>query len=327
MSATVFSPWIKDATKPLLVLAPMAGYTESPFRRLIKEIEPSTILVSELISAEALRRKNEKTLRMIEFVPEELNYYGVQLFGNEVSAFTESAKMLEAMGVDFIDLNLGCPSPKVVGSGHGSALLQNPCATADMIAKLVKATSLPVTVKMRLGFYDDSGLIETAQRFEQAGISWLAIHGRTTKQKFTGNADWTKIYEVKEHLSIPVIGNGDITSAAIAERRLQNLDGVMIGRASWRNPWIFKQTRQIFNGEAPMKKPALPEQIEFFRHHATLATEFKNETWAMIELRKHFAHFCRGFRGASRFRDRLIRLESQAEMEAIFAEILATQAS
>ena len=303
----------------------MAGYTESPFRRLIKSIEPTTILVSELISAEALRRGSEKTMRMIEYAPEELGYYGVQLFGSEVSAFVEAAKILEGMGIDFIDLNLGCPSPKVVGSGHGSALLRDPRATADMIAELVKSTKLPVTVKMRLGFYDDEGLVETAKMFEEAGISWLAIHGRTTKQKFSGSADWTKIYDVKEALSIPVIGNGDITSAAIAKQRLGNLDGVMIGRASWRNPWIFAQTRQVFNGQEPMKKPALPEQIEFFRRHADLATDFKSEKWAMIELRKHFAHFCRGFRGASVFRDRLIRLESRAEMEVVFDEILASQ--
>ena len=324
MSATVFPDWMDKAAQPLLVLAPMAGYTESPFRLLIKEIEPTTILVSELISAEALRRGSEKTRRMIEYVPEELNYYGVQLFGSETSAFVEAAHILEDMGIDFIDLNLGCPSPKVVGSGHGSALLQNPQSTAAMIKDLVKATSLPVTVKMRLGFYDDAGLIETAKMLEDAGISWLAIHGRTTKQKFTGNADWTRIYEVKENLSIPVIGNGDINSAMIAKNRLQNLDGVMIGRASWRNPWIFKQTREIFEGKEVSPKPSMPEQIEFFRRHADLATEYKSEKWAMIELRKHFAHFCRGFRGASVFRDRLIRLETRDEMEQVFKEILDT---
>ena len=308
--------------KPILVLAPMAGYTESPFRRLIRSIEPSTVLVSELISAEALRRGNEKTKRMIEFVPEELNYYGVQLFGSEVSAFVESAQILEDMGVDFIDLNLGCPSPKVIGSGHGSALLKDPLATAKMIEALVKSTNLPVSVKMRLGFYDDEGLIETAKSFESAGIAALAIHGRTTKQRFTGNADWTKIYEVKKHLSIPVIGNGDVTSAKIAQQKLQNLDGIMIGRASWRNPWIFAQCRQLFDGQEMMAKPSIPAQLDFFREHADLATAFKNETWAMIELRKHFAHFCRGFHGASQFRDRLIRVESRGEMDQIFDEIL-----
>lgn len=324
MNATIFPDWIKKAQTPLLVLAPMAGYTESPFRRLIKEIEPSTILVSELISAEALRRGSEKTRHMIEFVPEELGYYGVQLFGSQTEAFIDSAKILEQMGIDFIDLNLGCPSPKVIGSGYGSALLQNSGATAMMIKALIKSTSLPVTVKMRLGFYDDNDLIDTAKRFADAGITWLTIHGRTTKQKFTGNADWSKIYEVKKNLSIPVIGNGDITSAATAVQHLQNLDGVMIGRASWRNPWIFRQTRELFSGKPISRKPTLPEQIEFFRRHADLAIEYKSEKWAMIELRKHFAHFCRGFRGASVFRNRLIRIENRIEMEQVFKEILET---
>ena len=300
----------------------MAGYTESPFRRLIRSIEPSVLLVSELVSAEALRRRNEKTMRMIEFVPEEKNYYAVQLFGNDVSAFIEAGKIVQDMGVDYIDINLGCPSPKVVGSGHGSALLKDPCTTARLIEKLVQSVDIPVTVKMRLGFYDDEGLIDTAKSFESAGISALAIHGRTTKQKFTGQADWTKIYEVKEHLSIPVIGNGDITAARIAQQKLKNLDGVMIGRAAMRNPWIFKQTREIFEGKDPSPKPPLEEQLDFFRQHADLATEFKNETWAMIELRKHFSHFIRGVRGAAVFRDRLIRISSRDEMELIFTEIL-----
>ncbi len=317
------NPW-KAQKQPFIILAPMAGYTESPFRRLIREIEPSTILVSELVSAEALRRNNEKTLRMIDFTPEEKNYYGVQLFGSEESAFIEAAKMVEDIGADFIDLNLGCPSPKVINSGHGSALLKDIDATQKMIKKLVQSTRLPVTVKMRLGFYDDDDIITNAQKLEAAGISALAIHGRTTKQKFTGKASWEKIYAVKEHLSIPVIGNGDITSAQIAKDRLKNLDGVMIGRASLRNPWIFRQVRALFEGKPVPQKPSLSEQLDFFQRHAELATAFKNEKWAMIELRKHFAHFLRGFHGASHFRSQLIRVSSIKEMQSIFDEIKAT---
>ncbi len=302
----------------------MAGYTESPFRRLIKELEPSTVLVSELVSAEAMRRGSEKTMRMIEYVPEELNFYGVQIFGNDKTAFVEAAKIIEDQGVDFIDINLGCPSPKVVGSGHGSALLKDPDSTADLIHTLVKSTSLPVTVKTRLGFYDDKDLIDTAKKFEAAGATWIAIHGRTTKQRFTGVANWDPIYEVKKNVSIPVIGNGDVTSAAIARNRLQDLDGVMIGRGSWRNPWIFRQCREVFEGKTELTpKPTMADQLDFFRKHADLATEFKNEKWAMIELRKHFAHFMRGFRGAAQYRDRLIRVESRAEMDQVFQEILA----
>ncbi len=314
----------KDLKHPILVLAPMAGYTESPFRRLVKEIEPSTVLISELISAEAMRRANEKTLRMAEFTPAEKGYYCVQLFGNDEQAFIEAGKVVEELGADGIDINLGCPSPKVVGSGHGSALLKNPEATAHMISALVASSKLPVSVKMRLGFYDDKDLIQTAQSFEKAGISSLAIHGRTTTQKFSGEANWEKIYEVKTHLTIPVIGNGDITSAVIAKQRLGNLDGIMIGRASLRNPWIFAQCRALFDGKALPPKPTLDEQLDFFRRHAKLAIEFKNEKWAMTELRKHFAHFVRGIPHASKFRDRLIRVETLAGMEEIFEDILKT---
>ncbi len=311
----------KDKKKPFLVLAPMAGYTESPFRRLVKEIEPSVILVSELISAEALRRKNEKTLRMIEFSKEEKNQYGVQLFGSKIDAFIDGAQIVEELGADFIDINLGCPSPKIINSGNGSALLKDIDSTSTMIKKLVQSTSLPITVKMRLGFYDDEDLIENAQKLEDAGISALAIHGRTTKQKFGGEANWEKIYLVKEKLQIPVIGNGDVVSAEIAQEKLQNLDGIMIGRASIKNPWIFKQCREIFEGKSVSEVPSLKDQLNFFQRHARLATDFKNEKWAMIELRKHFSHFLRGFHGASYFRNKLIRVETLKEMEDIFEEI------
>ncbi len=311
----------KQIDQPILVLAPMSGYTESPFRRLIKEIEPTTVLVSELLSAEALRRGSEKTFRLAAYAPEEKHYYCIQLFGSDEAAFIEAAQIVADMGVDGIDLNFGCPSPKVVGSGHGSALLKDSCRSAKMIEALVKSTPLPVSVKMRLGFYDDSNFIQSCKDFEAAGIASIAIHGRTTKQKYTGQADWTKIYQVKEELNIPVIGNGDVTSAAIAVKKLQNLDGVMIGRAAMRNPWIFAQCRAAFEGREIPKKPPLAAQLDFFRRHATLATDFKNEKWAMIELRKHFAHFIRGVRSASQYRDRLIRVESRAEMEVIFAEL------
>ncbi len=307
--------------KPILVLAPMSGYTESPFRRLVKEIEPSTVLISELISSQALIRKNEKTMQLASFTPEEKNHYCVQIFGKDPDVMVEAGKIVEQMGADGIDLNFGCPSPKVIGSGYGSALLKDSCASARMIEKLVKSVSIPVSVKMRLGFYDDSNFFENCKAFEGAGIASIAIHGRTMKQKYMGNADWTKIYELKQHMSIPVLGNGDVTSAKIAQNKLKNLDGMMIGRGALRNPWIFAQARDLFDGKAPRPKPKLPEQLDFFRRHATMATDFKNEKWAMIELRKHFAHFVRGVRYASSFRDKLIRVESRAELETIFAEI------
>lgn len=311
-----------DLEKPILALAPMAGYTESPFRRLVKGIEPSVILVSELISTEAICHNNEKTLRMIEFHPDEKKYYGVQLFGSRTESFIKAAKVVEDLGADFIDLNFGCPSPKIINSGNGSALLKDPDSSARMIEELVKSTKLPVTVKMRLGFYDDKDLVNSAKNFESAGISALAIHGRTTLQKFKGHSNWEKIYEVKENLKIPVIGNGDIDSAEKAREFLQNLDGIMIGRAALKNPWIFKQCREIFAGKPVSPLPEIREQLAFFRQHAELASEFKGEKWAMIELRKHFAHIARGFHNAAKFREKLIRIETMEELNQVFEEML-----
>jgi tRNA-dihydrouridine synthase B len=321
-----------DRSQPLLFLSPMAGYTESPFRRMVREIEPSTILVSELISAEALRRGSEKTLRMVQFhESEKMTFFGknkaprggfgIQLFGSDSDAFVAAAAVVEDLGADFIDLNFGCPSPKIVNSGNGSALLKNPDSAAKMIEKLVASTSLPVTAKMRLGFFSDDNFFSTCKNFESAGISSLAVHGRTTQQKFSGRANWEKIYEVKKLLKIPVIGNGDVDSAESAVEKLGNLDGVMIGRAAIYNPWIFRQCRAAFSGEKIPETPEISERLDFFRKHAELATEQKGEKWAMIELRKHFAHLVRGVSGAASFRDRLIRVETLEQLSEIFDEI------
>ena len=312
-----------DIDKPILALAPMAGYTESPFRQLVKEIEPSVVLISELTSVEGIKHGNDKTRNMISFAPSESPYYGVQLFGNDTQSFIEAAKVVEDMNADFIDLNFGCPSPKIINSGNGSALLRDLEASTKMIEALVQSTKLPVTVKMRLGFYNDEETIKAAQMFESAGIQALAIHGRTTTQKFEGTANWEKIYQVKKALSIPVIGNGDIDSAEKAKEYIKNLDGIMIGRAAIRNPWIFKQCRQIFNNKQVEDLPPIKDQLDLFYRHARLATEMKGERYAMIELRKHFAHIIRGISNAAQFRERLIRIEKLDELKIIFDEILA----
>lgn len=315
----------KDLPRPILVLAPMAGYTQSPFRRLVKAIEPSTILVSELLSAKALRMGSEKTRHLAAFTPEEKGYYCVQLFGSDEDDMIEAGRIVEDMGADGIDLNFGCPSPKVVGSGYGSALLRDPVRSAQMIERLVSSTKLPVSVKMRLGFYNDEDLASIAQSFEAAGICALAIHGRTAVQKFTGTADWEPIYEVKKHLSIPVIGNGDIHTAKQAVQKLKNLDGVMIGRAALRHPWIFREVRALFDGQEIPPPPTLEQKLDLFRSHARYACDMKGEKWAMIEMRKHFAQGLRGIPHASRFRDRLIRVETFTQLEEIFAEVLGQE--
>jgi nifR3 family TIM-barrel protein len=310
----------ENLKRPILALAPMAGYTESPFRTLVKEIEPSTLLISELLSARAFQYADPKTRRMAFFSPAE-RPFGIQLFGSSTESFIAAAKVVEELGADFIDLNFGCPSPKVINSGNGSALLRNPCESAKMIEQLVQSTTLPVTVKMRLGFYNDTLFQQTCVDFQNAGIQMLAVHGRTTQQKFSGNADWEPIYRVKENLTIPVLGNGDITSAEIAEERLKNLDGIMIGRAAVKNPWIFAQCRAVFEGKEIPTIPNLKDQLRFFEKQAALAIEQKGERFALMELRKHLAQFVRGVDGAAQFRDRLIRVETKQELLEIFDEI------
>jgi len=321
----MYNFWKKSSIpRPLLFLAPMAGYTESAFRLLIKRIEPSVILVSELISAEAIFRGNQKTLDMMRFSKEESPFYGVQIFGNRAESFFRSAEVIAEMGADFININLGCPSPKVIGSGFGSALLKNPDKTTELIEKLVKKSSLPITVKMRLGFYDDKILLPFTKNLESVGVSLIAIHGRTAVQKFKGRASWEKIYAVKNQLSIPVIGNGDITSAVIAKNRLKNLDGVMIGRSALTNPWIFSQTREIFAGKNPAPKPSIVDHLGFFREIATITAAEKGEKKAMLGLRKHFAHMIRGIPKAGKFREKLIRVETLVDVEEIFSEIVVS---
>lgn len=310
----------KNLKRPILALAPMAGYTESPFRTLVKEIEPSTLLVSELLSAKAFQFGDPKTKRMA-FFSERERPFGIQLFGSEPEAFVAASAIVEELGADFIDLNFGCPSPKIINSGNGSALLRDPDASARMIEQLVESTKLPVTVKMRLGFFNDEMFEQTCIDFQNAGIQMLAVHGRTTQQKFTGNANWDPIYTIKEKLSIPVLGNGDITSAEMAVERLKNLDGIMIGRGAVKNPWIFTQCRAAFEGKEIPPIPDLKTQLQFFEKQAELATKQKGEKFALMELRKHLAQFVRGVEGAAQFRDRLIRVETIDGLKEIFDEI------
>lgn len=318
------SSFIDKLPRPILALAPMAGYTESPFRALVKQIEPSVLLISELLSAKAFQYNDPKTQRMAFFTPEE-RPFGIQLFGSDPDAFVAAGQMVEELGADFIDLNFGCPSPKIINSGNGSALLRDPEASARMIEQLVKSTKLPVTVKMRLGFFDDSMFHQTCQNFQNAGIQMLAVHGRTTKQKFEGISNWEQIYKVKEKLTIPVLGNGDVTTAQEAVDKLQNLDGIMIGRGAVKNPWIFSQCRAAFEGREIPAIPELKEQLQFFEKQALLAIKYKGERFALMELRKHLAQFVRGIPGAAQYRERLIRVEELDQLLEIFSDIKASK--
>ena len=317
-----------DLPRPLLSLAPMAGYTESAFRRLVKSYEPTVILTSELLSAKALCHGSEKTKQLMQFSAEESPYYGVQIFGDDAESMVQAGHIVAQEGADFVDLNLGCPSPKVVGSGYGSALLKNPQSTADLIATLVQKVPLPITVKMRLGFYDDAQVVEISQSFAQAGISSLAIHGRTAQQRFSGQAAWEPIYKVKKALqkyAIPVFGNGDITSLAIAQQKLKTLDGLMIGRAAMRRPWIFAQCRAAWSGKPIPADPPVEERVKNWLQHAQWAIEQYGEIAGLRRLRKYFAQSLRGIPHASQFRDQLIRIDSFDQLQNITDQLLTHQ--
>ena len=311
-----------DFPRPLLFLAPMAGYTESAFRRMIKETEPSVILTSELISAECLRQKNKKTMDMLFFDISEKHYFGVQLFGNESGAFIAAAQEVEKLNADFIDLNLGCPSPKIKGSGYGSALLKDIDSTAKLIEALVKNTNLPVTVKMRLGFYNPDDLLDAVKKFEKAGAKLITIHGRTAIQKFSGKADWSPIYQIKEEVEIPVVGNGDILSATQACKKINNLDGIMIGRGAIKNPWIFSQCRAIFSKGEAVKEITLDEHLHFLLRQTKLMLQYKLEPWALIELRKYFIQIFKHLNIDSVYINQIKAVASYSEFENIVRKIL-----
>jgi nifR3 family TIM-barrel protein len=308
--------------QPILVLAPMAGYTESPFRSMVRELEPSVILVSELISAEAIRRKNKKTFEMMRFSEMERKYFGIQLFGSKHESFVEAAKIVESeVGADFIDLNFGCPSPKVIKSESGSAILKDPKSAVQLIESIVKNIKIPVTVKMRLGFFNDDNFLEIVKSFEEAGVSAIAIHGRTTTQRFFGVSNWEKIYEAKKLLKIPVIGNGDIKSAIEARDKLKNLDGIMIGRGAIANPWIFRESRALFDNGKILDPPKLKIKVGFLRELLYRSLESKDEKYAVLELRKFVIVAIYGFDGAKTFREKLMKANSLETVENVFDEI------
>lgn len=315
--------WKKLAAKgPIVALAPMDGYTDSAYRQITKIVEPRTIVFCEFVSADGLSRAPKKMARLVQFNPKIERPYVVQMFGKNPDAFVEAAKFLEDFGVDAIDINYGCPAKKVVGSGHGSDLIRNPCLAADIVHATQKAVSLPVSVKTRLGWTDNSTLTPFVGNLISAGAKMITIHGRTVKQAYMGQADWQPMYNVKNaYPEIPIIGNGDITSGEVAKEKIGNLNGVMIGRGSFGNPWIFKEVACALNNEKYLP-PTLEEKGNIIRKHAELLIETKGQNRAMLEFRKHLLTFTKGFPGAREMRGKMTSIENIADVEAIISEII-----
>lgn len=307
-----------------LILAPMAGVTDLPFRLLCKE-QGAGLLCMEMVSAKAILYKNKNTEELLTIDARE-NPVSLQLFGSDPDIMGEIAKRIEERPFDILDINMGCPVPKVVNNGDGSALMKNPKLAGEIIEKTVRAIKKPVTVKIRKGFDENSiNAVEMAHIAEECGAAAIAVHGRTREQFYSGHADWDIIRQVKEAVSIPVIGNGDIRTAedVIAMEQQTGCDGFMIARGAEGNPWIFRQILYYFETGESLPKPSFAEVTEMLLRHARMQIEFKGERTGMREIRKHAAWYTAGYRNSSKLRGRINEVESLKELQALFEEVLS----
>lgn len=303
----------------MVVLAPMAGVTDASYRQLIKKVAPDTIVVTEFLSSDALAYGAKKTMEMLSFDASVERPFIVQIFGDTPEHFLAAAKIIEDIGADGIDINMGCPAAKVVSSCHGAALIKNPKLAAELVHATKKAVNIPVSVKTRLGWDTADTLISFCKGLEEAGADAFAIHGRRYCDKFTGKADWSQIYELKKAVKVPVIGNGDVMSAKDALEKLGNLDGVMVGRGTFGNPWVMKDIADAFSGKKAdtIAPPTFAEKIPFIVEHCELAVAIKGERVGMLEMRRHLSSYVKGFEGAADLRSKLVRVEKLQDAKAL----------
>jgi nifR3 family TIM-barrel protein len=306
-----------------LILGPMAGVTDLPFRLLCKE-QGAGLLCMEMVSAKAILYKNKNTEALLTTDPAE-RPVSLQLFGSDPDIMAEIAKQIEERPFDILDINMGCPVPKIVNNGEGSALMKNPKLAGEIIRKTACAIKKPVTVKIRKGFDDDHvNAVEMAKIAEASGAAAVAVHGRTREQYYSGKADWDIIRQVKEAVSIPVIGNGDLRTAedVIAMQEQTGCDGFMIARGAQGNPWIFRQILHYFETGEPMGRPAVEEVVAMILRHARMMIAYKGEYTGMHEIRKHAAWYTAGYPNSAQFRGRINEVESYAELEKLLTQLI-----
>ncbi|MCR1899061.1 tRNA dihydrouridine synthase DusB [Irregularibacter muris] len=303
-------------------LAPMAGVTDLPYRILVKQ-QGCGLLYTEMISAKGLYYNNEKTSNLTEIHPKE-KPVALQIFGSEPEVMGKIAEQLNAMDFEILDINMGCPTPKITKNGDGSALMKNPKRAGEIIKAVSKASKKPVTVKIRRGWDDTSiNAVEMAKIAEESGAKAIAIHGRTREQFYSGQADWSIIKEVKDKVSIPVIGNGDITSPELAKAMIDQTgcDAIMIGRAAQGNPWIFRRTVHYLKTGELLPEPTPGEIVDMILKHMELTIQYKGERVGIREMRKHISWYTKGLEGSNKIRKTVNRLETQAEIKELLKEL------
>ncbi len=304
-----------------IILAPMAGVTDLPFRLLCKE-QGAGLVCTEMVSAKAISFHNKNTEALLTTSPKE-RPVSLQLFGSDPDIISEMAAYIEERPFDILDINMGCPVPKVAGNGEGSALMQNPRLVGEIISKTVKAIKKPVTVKIRKGFTEQNvNAVEIARIAEASGASAIAVHGRTREQYYSGRADWDIIRQVKEAVRIPVIGNGDIDSPQQAAAMLEETgcDGIMIGRGARGNPWLFGEIRAYLESGELLPRPSKEEVRNMMLRHARMQIEYKGDYIGIREMRKHISWYTTGYPGSAKLRGAINLVETYEELEELLNE-------